>query len=134
MDRLHCTLFEALEKLSGIEDFQFANAFRDFVAVLEQSFRLEEAWMEKTQYPLVLMHLEEHARALSGLHHVHSRIMAGEISEGREVVQNVLPHWLAFHMANMPPTLKRRLDQADPDTDTDPRSLFTEELAAQVSH
>jgi hemerythrin len=132
MDRLHYALTEALEELSTIEDFRFAGAFREFLAKLEQYFRLEEAWLEKTQRPSVLMHLEGHARALSALHHVHSRVMAGEISEGRNVVQNVLPQWLAFHMATMEPALTCSLEQMDAATDAE--SFLTEESGFRIPH
>lgn len=112
MDRLYCALSQALEELLTIEDLRFADAFCNFVAKLEHSFRQEEAWLEEMQCPSVLMHLEEHARALSALHHLHSRIMAGGIAEGREVVRHVLPHWLALHMANMDFAMTQLPDQA----------------------
>ena len=132
MDRLHYALSQALKELSTIEDFRFAGAFRDFVAKLEQSFRLEESWLEKMQCPSVLMHLEEHARALSALHYLHARVMAGEISEGREVVQKVLPQWLSFHTAAMDFGMMRSLEQAD--AFGEPNSLLAEEPGLKVPY
>ncbi|KRB92783.1 bacteriohemerythrin [Noviherbaspirillum sp. Root189] len=132
MDRLHCALSQALKELSAVEDLRFADAFRNFVAKMERSFRQEEAWLEETQCPSLLMHLEEHARALSALHHLHSRIMAGGISEGREVVQYVLPHWLAFHITTMDFAMTNSRDHAD--TYGGPNAFLTEESDSNVLH
>jgi hemerythrin len=132
MDRLHCALSQALEELSAVEDLRFADAFHNFVSKLESSLRQEEAWLEETQCPSLLMHVEEHARALSALHHLHSRIMAGGISEGREVVQYVLPHWLAFHIAAMDFAFTNSHDQAD--AYGGPNALLTEESGSNVPH
>lgn len=129
MDCLHRALSQALKELSTIEDVRFVDAFQDFVADLEKSLRLEEAWLEKIQCPSLLIHLEEHGRALSALHQLHSRIMAGGISEGRDVVQHVLPQWLAFHIATMELTITGSLKQTDAYT-PETNSLFMEEAGS----
>jgi hemerythrin len=132
MDRLYCALSQALEELLTIEDLRFAEAFCNFVAKLEYAFRQEEVWLEEMQCPSVLTHLEEHARALSALHHLHSRIMAGGIAEGREAVRNVLPQWLACHMANIDFAMTQSLDQAG--TNDEPSSLLMEESGFIALH
>ena len=107
MDRIHDELSQALKAFSTIDDVRFVDAFCNFIAALERLFRLEEARLEELECPSLLMHLEQHARALSALHHLHSRIMAGAISEGREVVRHVLPQWLACYKASEVDSLKQ---------------------------
>ncbi|WP_147376823.1 hemerythrin family protein [Noviherbaspirillum saxi] len=101
MDYLHHDLFEALEQLSAVEDSEFVSEYARIVHRLERVFRAEEDWMDETNCVAALAHQEQHARALSVLHQAHARIMAGDITFGRDLVMNALPQWLAFHSATM---------------------------------
>jgi hypothetical protein len=65
-----------LERLSHTADDQFADGFNEMIADLEMSFRNEEAAMEALDYPALRSHREQHARALSALHHASRRSKA----------------------------------------------------------
>lgn len=94
---------ELLEELAGVEDAPdraFADSFVRFVARVERDFREEEELMERTAFAGLLGHREQHARMLSGLHHVARQVMAGDIAAGREVV-SLLPGWFMLHIETM---------------------------------
>lgn len=101
MDQLHFDFFETLSQLSALPDDEFALGFRGFVHHAEKAFAKEEQWMEDSDFPADKSHREQHARVLSALHHVHSRVLAGDITTGRETVETLLPHWFAFHISTM---------------------------------
>jgi hemerythrin len=101
MDKLHGDLLNALEVLSSSTDKEFGARYGSFVDMVEHSFREEEEWMEDIDFPVLHMHLEQHARVLSALHNVHFRVMNGEFQLGHEVVEQLLPQWLAHHIATM---------------------------------
>lgn len=101
MDRLHYDFFEALSALAALPDSEFALGFRGFVCHAERAFYREEQWMENSDFAADKSHREQHARVLSALHHVHSRILAGDIATGRETIETLLPQWFAFHISTM---------------------------------
>lgn len=72
--------------------------------------------MEQIDLPIFNDHQEQHARALGALHHVHRRVMDGEIELGREVVDELLPQWIAFHMASMDETLTHAVQMDLPES------------------
>jgi hemerythrin-like metal-binding protein len=101
MDRLHFDFFEALGELAALPDDEFVLGFRGFVRHAERSFAREEQWMEDTDFAADKSHREQHARVLSALHHVYSRVLAGDIATGRTTVEVLLPQWFAFHISTM---------------------------------
>lgn len=105
LDRLHQDLFEALDKLSSSPDGEFGNGFNVLVEQAERTFQTEEQWMEDLDFPSLNIHREQHARVLLALHKVNSRVLSGELEAGREVVNELLPQWLAFHISTMDATL-----------------------------
>jgi hemerythrin-like metal-binding protein len=89
-----------LERLAHTADDQFADGFNELVADLEMSFRDEEAAMEALNYPALRSHREQHARALSALHHAQPQVEGGDIALGREALE-LLPKWLLLHRSTM---------------------------------
>lgn len=89
-----------MERLSHTADDQFADGFTQLIAGLEASFRDEEAAMEALNYPALRSHREQHARALSVLHHVQPQVEGGDIAVGREALR-LLPKWLLMHRSTM---------------------------------
>lgn len=108
MDRLHEDFFASLNQLSSASDHDFCGGFTALLSQVERAFRLEEQWMEDIGFPAFHVHQEQHARALGALHCAHARVMSGDLELGREVVEELLPRWCAFHM----PTMDRPLDLA----------------------
>lgn len=101
MDKLHHDLFATLDELSCVTDYEFPEGYCSLVRKVERAFRAEEQWMEDTNFPAMLVHQEQHARVLGGLHNVHMRVMSGDLEIGRKVVDDLLPQWLAFHISTM---------------------------------
>jgi len=101
MDMLHHQVDDALDAALTSDDNAFLPRFRVLVAVLEDAFATEESWMEDVDYPATRRHREQHARVLSGMHHVHCSLMAGDIGVARKVVACLLPDWLKLHGATL---------------------------------
>jgi hemerythrin len=122
MDALHALLSQALIQASQSPDDELAGRFLPLVRNAERAFSIEEAWMERISFADAKMHREHHALVLSGLHRTHSRIMAGDYSAGRDLVDRLLPQWLHFHSDTMDLSLAlaverdRRPDASPPRT------------------
>jgi hemerythrin-like metal-binding protein len=100
MNEARRSLAEQMERVSHTADEQYAGAFNDLIAGLETSFRDEEAVMEALNYPALRSHREQHARALSALHHAQPQVEGGDIALGREALE-LLPKWLLLHRSTM---------------------------------
>jgi len=100
VDACHRDLLEQIAGLEDMPDQAFADGFVRFVARVEHDFREEEELMERTAFPGLLSHREQHARMLGGLHHIAREVMAGDIRSGREVV-GLLPGWFMLHIETM---------------------------------
>ena len=100
MNQARCNMSEQMARLSHTPDDQFSDGFTKLVACLEASLRDEEAVMEALNYPALRSHREQHARALSALHHTQPRVEDGEIALGREALE-LLPKWLLMHRSTM---------------------------------
>lgn len=113
MDELHRDFLDALIGLSSTPDKEFEARYSAFVAKAERTFSTEEQWMEEIDFPIIKSHREQHARVLGALHHVHSRIMKGDLATGREVIEKLFPQWFIFHMSTMDVTLATALKMTD---------------------
>ena len=109
-----------MERLAHTSDDQFADGFTALIADIEASFRDEESIMEALNYPALRSHREQHARALSALHHAQPQVEGGDIGLGREALE-LLPKWLLLHRSTMdlalasatrPPARRTRRHQA----------------------
>ena len=121
LDRQHTVFLEGLQELSRAPDADFIPLYRDFLRQAEIAFRIEENWMEQQDLPIIKSHREQHARVLGALHHVHSRILDGDLPVGREVVKRLLPRWFALHITTMDAELATAMRASDSNPDT--RSL-----------
>lgn len=101
IDYLHCQVREALFVALDADDQSFLPRFRELTTVLEETFATEGSWMEEVEYPAAKSHREQHARVLSGMHHVHCSLLAGEVDAARKVVACLLPDWLTLHVATL---------------------------------
>jgi hemerythrin len=110
MDSLHCQVKDALFVALDADDQSFLPRFRALTAVLEETFATEESWMEEVDYPAAKSHREQHARVLSGMHHVHCSLLAGDVGVARKVVACLLPDWLKLHVATLDTALAMYLE------------------------
>jgi hemerythrin len=100
VDACHRELMEELANLEDASDMVFAERYTRFVARVERDFREEEEMMERTVFPGLPAHREQHARMLGGLHHVARQVMAGDLAAGRDVV-SLMPGWFMLHIETM---------------------------------
>lgn len=101
MDALHKNFFDALDELSTASDSEFHIGYDRFIRKVERTFSTEEQWMEEIDFPALKSHREQHARVLSGLHHIRSRVMEGDLALGHDAVERLLPQWFIFHAFTM---------------------------------
>lgn len=101
MDILHRQVDDALHAALAADDHAFLPRFCALVAVMEDAFSIEESWMSDIDYPAIKSHREQHARVLSGMHHVHASLLAGDVCTARKVVACLLPDWLTLHVATL---------------------------------
>lgn len=100
MNEARRTMSERMERLAHTADDQFADGFTALIGDIETSFRDEESVMEALNYPALRSHREQHARALSALHHAQPQVEGGDIGLGREALE-LLPKWLLLHRSTM---------------------------------
>jgi hemerythrin-like metal-binding protein len=100
MNEARCEMSNRMARLSRTADDQFADGFTALIADIEASFRDEEAAMEALNYPALRSHREQHARALSALHHAQPQVEGGDVALGREALE-LLPKWLLLHRSTM---------------------------------
>jgi len=93
-------LLQEMVGLITISDSKFAPCYAALVAHIEHEFYAEEQWMEDVGFPAILPHREQHSRILSALHHVHPRVMGGDLVAGRQAAL-LLFQWFMSHMASM---------------------------------
>jgi hemerythrin-like metal-binding protein len=101
MDVLHRQVNDALEAALAADKDDFLPRFCTLAAVMEDTFATEESWMAEIDYPAIKSHREQHARVLSGMHHVHCSLLAGDVDTARKVVACLLPDWLTLHAATL---------------------------------
>jgi hemerythrin len=112
MDVLHREVNDALDVALGADDGTFLQRFCALVAVLEGAFAMEESWMEEIDYPAIRSHREQHARVLSGMHHVYCSLLAGDVGTARKVVTCLLPDFLKLHGDTMDTALSLHLQMS----------------------
>jgi hemerythrin len=113
MDSLHGQVRKALFVALDADDPSFLSRFRALTAALENTFATEESWMEEVDYPAAKSHREQHARVLSGMHHVHCSLLAGNVATARKVVACLLPDWLNLHVSTLDTALAMYLELSD---------------------
>ena len=94
----HCAeLRQQARHLALCPDTEVPQVFKDLLDSLEQLFALEHSLMERHHFPASRCHIEQHARALRGLHRTHSQVMCGALHKGRYVGAHLLMHWFELH-------------------------------------
>jgi hemerythrin-like metal-binding protein len=100
LDSAHRFLYGALQRLADAPPSKFAAAYYACVAALERDFRREEAMMERMNYEGLRCHREQHARALSGLHHAAAALAQGDPRPARHSIE-LLDGWLRVHITTL---------------------------------
>lgn len=112
LDELHQDIFATLNEVCLVDEHKLSACYGALTMKVERAFAIEEQWMEEIDCALFKSHREQHARVLSALHHVHSRVINGDFLLGREVVDQLLPQWLIFHISTMDAVLAMEMQIA----------------------
>ncbi|GGC13383.1 hypothetical protein [Pseudoduganella buxea] len=100
LDMAHRALFAEWRRIAALPTPAFAPAFHAAVAMLERDFREEEDLMEEMDFPGLACHREQHARALSGLHHAAAMLAEGKDKPARHAIVLLLD-WLTIHIGTL---------------------------------
>lgn len=101
LDHLHQAFIDALKNASTAPDSEFCAYYLTLTEKSEHIFRQEDQWMDAIDFAGTKAHQEQHARVLAALHNTRIVVMQGDLVLGRRVVNMLLPHWFAFHLATM---------------------------------
>lgn len=99
IDDWHQSVMQLASQLVHCHDYEVPDIYRTMLSVLEQTFGQEQRLMEEFQFPAIQCHLEQHARVLATLHHLHPAVMNGEHAIARRVGGELLPEWFQLHIA-----------------------------------
>lgn len=99
IDNFHHEVMQLAAKIMHCHDQEVPEIFRSMLATLEQTFDQEQRLMEEFQFPVLQCHMEQHARVLASLHHLHPDVMAGDYASARRAAGELLPEWFQLHMA-----------------------------------
>jgi hemerythrin-like metal-binding protein len=119
MDAMHRSFMEHLSDMIEAPAERFCVEFPDLVKRVEEDFHEEERLMDAIDYPSLLAHREQHARVLSGLHHILPQVLAGDVETGRQTI-DLLAQWFGFHMMTMDTALAYALEMAEAPPDAKP--------------
>jgi len=108
---MHGTLIDELSQVMTAPDHEFGACLFKLIARIECDFREEENVMEEMDFPALQIHREQHARMLSTLHHLVPKVMQGDFSLARIVVE-LLPQWFLTHFVKMDTALLAALDSS----------------------
>jgi hemerythrin len=111
MDIAHRAFVERISAMMESSPTRFVVEFPALVREIEEDFHEEEILMEAIDFPSLLPHREQHARVLSGLHHVLPRVLAGDTDAGKQTL-DLLSQWFSFHLMTMDAALACALDMA----------------------
>lgn len=107
-------LLDALDKCISTGDSanQARKYLSDFVALVEEHFKNEEAIMETCKYPEISDHKKEHADLLEQLFILKNKLDNGQTPFGKDYM-HLLRRWLEVHLFDADNKLENFLYQVD---------------------
>lgn len=101
IEERHQSVFGLMKQINCCRYYELPENFKILVLAMEQIFGSEQRLMEKSGFPAIKCHLEQHARVLAALHHVHRRVMQGDTVLTRRVGGQLLSDWFKLHTATL---------------------------------
>jgi len=111
IDESHKKFLEQLAAVANSPDEKLGEALFALIKDMEQDFKIEEAIMEKINYPDIRTHREQHARVLSSFHQVVPDVLQGKFESAHHVL-DLLPSWLVLHINTMDKALVLYMQQS----------------------
>ena len=113
MDNEHRELVSLIGLIQSCPDADLQPNLRRLALHAREHFRVEDAWMQETDFPPRECHMDEHAAVLQSVAAVEVRVGQGDIAEGRRLAQ-ALADWFPGHAQHLDSALshwmcKRRL-------------------------
>lgn len=101
IEEKHQSIFRLMERIRCCLDHELPENFEILATSIEKIFGSEQRLMEKSGFPAIKCHLEQHARVLAALHHVHRKVMVGDQELARRVGSQLLTDWFKVHTATL---------------------------------
>ena len=99
IDDCHQAVLQLTSRIAHCDKHEVMEIFRSVIATLEQTFDHEQQLMEEFNFPVLKCHMEQHARVLASLHHLHRDVMDGDDACARRVAGELQPEWFHLHRA-----------------------------------
>ncbi len=99
IDDCHQAVLQLTSRIAHCDKHEVMETFRTVIATLEKTFDHEQQLMEEFNFPVLKCHMEQHARVLASLHHLHRDVMDGDYACARRVAGELLPEWFHLHRA-----------------------------------
>ncbi len=112
MDETHREFIDLINRLGQASDEQFSKLFEQLLEHTHQHFKNEDIAMEKSGFPPISIHRNEHFRIIDKLKQLNENIKAGDIDIARTFVCRYLPEWFPLHAATMDRALACHLKAA----------------------
>jgi len=109
MDDTHREFVELVNRLAAAPNNDFIPLFAELQSHTSEHFEQENAWMERSNFPALREHLDEHRRVLGELDRFGQRAAAGRVSMARAYVTEQLPHWFDLHAKTMDSALAHHM-------------------------
>lgn len=114
LDDCYSQIFGHSSQLLLCSDNAAPELYRIMLTELEQVFAHEQVLMEQSDFPAIQCHVEQHARALRGLHRLYPAIMCGDHAKARVVGGQLLADWLSMHIETQDTALVIWITQTQP--------------------
>lgn len=114
LDHHYAQLRQQVRSLAGCADSEVPAIFTDMLFSLERLFDFENQLMDAHQFPAARCHVEQHARALGGLHRAHAQVMNGGVKQARYAGTHLLMSWFELHNGTLDACLLVWLDSIQP--------------------
>ena len=100
MDDTHREFVEWINRLTEVPEGEFLASFDQFLAHTVAHFDQENLWMEKSGFPPIHCHVDEHQRVLATLQSIRRMVAKGDVAIGRRAAEELVS-WFATHAATM---------------------------------
>jgi len=120
MDATHREFVVQLNALAEAPDASLLSGLDSFIDHTVEHFGQEERWMQRTSFPPLHCHAEEHEGVLRIMREVRGLVQSGRIDLGRILVRELAP-WFSNHAATMDAMLAHFLRENGIDPDALPQ-------------
>ena len=96
MDNTHREFVAIVSALLGADDASVAGYLEAFAKHAEAHFSQEHEWMEKTEFPAMQCHIDEHNAVMKSVREVQEIVAGGDAAQGRSLAK-ALADWFPGH-------------------------------------